>query len=488
MSYWVSSWTAWVSALCVLAIWSYLIKDNALYRTMMQVFVGVTVGYNVVVQWRDILYPQWWLPMLDGVSALFFGGPGSPWGALWVLVGLLGLLWYFQLSKKLLWLSRITIGITVGIGAGLTFKTQLGQNIPQVSDSFKPLTPAFVGLAPRPLFALPASPVSPLISEPVGYFWDGTRLSCRELLGGVEVWNRPVQGSAVRQLIRDPAGVTLLHSDGTVDKVQLSSGELSVNQQSPEITDIYPSFDTLDAEGAPVKLSVTKFDTSCVVSDLRTGKVFETIPTSAFIGFDEGLTIKRTQSSIVIHDSALNKNYSELGVLGDLSAEPRFAKYSDPNFNRQILLTAAPGGYLCGYQAKNDGSAHRQAGELLWRWKAPFEITSISCIKDVAIISGPQGSLELEVPKPSPSVTAGELFDNWVFVITIVSVMTYFFFCFKFNSKAVKGTARVGRWMLMLGFGAFFGNTVMTRMSFLLDRLMFLIDDWIKPFIHHFFG
>jgi hypothetical protein len=32
---------------------------------------------------------------------------------------------------------------------------------------------------------------------------------------------------------------------------------------------------------------------------------------------------------------------------------------------------------------------------------------------------------------------------------------------------------------------AVFDNTVMTRMSYLLHRLMFLIDDWMRPFWHH---
>jgi len=41
--------------------------------------------------------------------------------------------------------------------------------------------------------------------------------------------------------------------------------------------------------------------------------------------------------------------------------------------------------------------------------------------------------------------------------------------------------------MLMIGFGAFFGNTVMTRMSILLERMMFLIDDWLRPFWHAIF-
>jgi hypothetical protein len=43
----------------------------------------------------------------------------------------------------------------------------------------------------------------------------------------------------------------------------------------------------------------------------------------------------------------------------------------------------------------------------------------------------------------------------------------------------VRHTARLGRWLLMVSFGAFFGNTVMTRMAVFLERLQFLLRDWL---------
>lgn len=67
--------------------------------------------------------------------------------------------------------------------------------------------------------------------------------------------------------------------------------------------------------------------------------------------------------------------------------------------------------------------------------------------------------------------------SNWVFVITLVSSMYYFFFTFK---RTGSGTviSSTGRWLMMVCFGAFFGSTVMARMAVLVERLQFLIDDW----------
>jgi hypothetical protein len=72
--------------------------------------------------------------------------------------------------------------------------------------------------------------------------------------------------------------------------------------------------------------------------------------------------------------------------------------------------------------------------------------------------------------------------NNILFFVTIVTVMSYFFFSFEQRHPVVKGSARLGRWLLMVAFGAIFGNTVMGRMSLLIDRLQFLLLQWLQVF------
>ncbi len=38
----------------------------------------------------------------------------------------------------------------------------------------------------------------------------------------------------------------------------------------------------------------------------------------------------------------------------------------------------------------------------------------------------------------------------------------------------------MGRWLLMISFGATFGSTVMARMSLVIDRLLFILRDALK--------
>ena len=70
--------------------------------------------------------------------------------------------------------------------------------------------------------------------------------------------------------------------------------------------------------------------------------------------------------------------------------------------------------------------------------------------------------------------------NNALFLAIFVSVLVYFLFAFDQKNRAVLGTAKFGRWVLMFSFGAIFGSTIMTRMALLIDRMYFLFHDWLR--------
>jgi hypothetical protein len=82
---------------------------------------------------------------------------------------------------------------------------------------------------------------------------------------------------------------------------------------------------------------------------------------------------------------------------------------------------------------------------------------------------------------------APEIINNVIFIIILLTVMSYFFFSFEHKSAIRRAPANIGRWVLMFAFGAMFGSTVMARMSMLIGRFNFLINDWITPTIHSWF-
>jgi len=69
-------------------------------------------------------------------------------------------------------------------------------------------------------------------------------------------------------------------------------------------------------------------------------------------------------------------------------------------------------------------------------------------------------------------------FNNMVLSLGTAFALVYFFFTFKPN-KASEVTGMLGRWVLMLCFGAAFGSAVQGRLSLLISQMQFLLKDWL---------
>ena len=63
--------------------------------------------------------------------------------------------------------------------------------------------------------------------------------------------------------------------------------------------------------------------------------------------------------------------------------------------------------------------------------------------------------------------------------IGAICALVYFFFS-KAHTGAIGGMAKFGIWILMIGFGASFGFTVMARVSLFINRMQFLDQKWIQ--------
>jgi hypothetical protein len=68
--------------------------------------------------------------------------------------------------------------------------------------------------------------------------------------------------------------------------------------------------------------------------------------------------------------------------------------------------------------------------------------------------------------------------NNLIIIIGVVCGLAYFYFS-KEHKGVFGGAATVGIWVLMVGFGASFGYTVMARISLFIDRVQFL-GDWVN--------
>ena len=68
-----------------------------------------------------------------------------------------------------------------------------------------------------------------------------------------------------------------------------------------------------------------------------------------------------------------------------------------------------------------------------------------------------------------------------IILVGVISTLIYFYFSHE-HTGALGVTAKVGIWFIMIAFGSHFGYTVMGRVSLLIGRVQFLINDWIGSF------
>jgi len=69
--------------------------------------------------------------------------------------------------------------------------------------------------------------------------------------------------------------------------------------------------------------------------------------------------------------------------------------------------------------------------------------------------------------------------NNLLFIVALLATLLYFFFSIKTENRWLSPPMRFGRLMIMVSLGAMFGNTVMTRMSYLIERMQFLYETWL---------
>lgn len=96
-------------------------------------------------------------------------------------------------------------------------------------------------------------------------------------------------------------------------------------------------------------------------------------------------------------------------------------------------------------------------------------------------LTRPSGELSPEVAaEVARNVYFTQAIGNLIATITLLSVLAYFLFSFELKSKFMQNTTKLGRYLLMIGFGAIFGSTVMMRFSLLIDRMYFITVEWFN--------
>ncbi|HPF33069.1 MAG TPA: hypothetical protein PK907_08660 [Candidatus Sabulitectum sp.] len=109
----------WVAAIFTIGIYSFLYKENPLYRLAEHLVVGISTGYLITISYTRVLEPRL-------INPLSNGEPNA-----WVLIipALLGLLYITRFFPNVAWLSRypmaFIMGASMGVGFPLSMKAQV---------------------------------------------------------------------------------------------------------------------------------------------------------------------------------------------------------------------------------------------------------------------------------------------------------------------------------------------------------------------------
>lgn len=119
---------AWVATGLTLFIFSFLYKDNPLFKLAEHLYVGVSVGYTIVKAYDTVIVHLIVKPIFEqGEFALLIP----------VAIGMLMLTRYVP---KAAWLSRYAFAFIVGVGSGLAIPRTISSFIlKQVEDTVRPL-------------------------------------------------------------------------------------------------------------------------------------------------------------------------------------------------------------------------------------------------------------------------------------------------------------------------------------------------------------
>ncbi len=143
----------WVAALLTLFIFSFLYKDNPLYKFAEHLFVGVSAGYYIVLNYWTVVIPNLVDPLLrtfsgrDPVTHEAVVQAGGPFAASlgdyrgWFLIpAVLGVLLFTRLVSRIDWMSRWSLAVIIGVYAGLkTTGFAQGDLVAQIQASLQPL-------------------------------------------------------------------------------------------------------------------------------------------------------------------------------------------------------------------------------------------------------------------------------------------------------------------------------------------------------------
>lgn len=112
----------WIAAILTLAIFSFLYKENPLYRFAEHLYVGIANGYAITFYWHRILVPS----LFNRVASATTPVSTKVW---LVAIAIIGALYFTRFIPRISWLVRIPIAIVLGYASGASIPRAISGEI-----------------------------------------------------------------------------------------------------------------------------------------------------------------------------------------------------------------------------------------------------------------------------------------------------------------------------------------------------------------------
>jgi len=106
-----------IAAILTLFIFSFLYRDNPFYKFAEYLLVGISVGYFIVISIKTTVVPKLIFPIFREGDLLY------------LIPGILGFFMFLRFFPKLAWLSRISMALIIGAGAGVSIPAMMQAQI-----------------------------------------------------------------------------------------------------------------------------------------------------------------------------------------------------------------------------------------------------------------------------------------------------------------------------------------------------------------------
>jgi len=118
----------WIAAILTFCIFSFLYRDNPLFKLAEHLFIGAAVGYSIAITWHQAVIPKIITPMVkvwDVVKTAPVRRIFTMAEFYYIFPIALGLLMFTRFARRHAWLSRWPIAFVIGFGSGVSIPLSL---------------------------------------------------------------------------------------------------------------------------------------------------------------------------------------------------------------------------------------------------------------------------------------------------------------------------------------------------------------------------